>query len=483
MSYSKLWVDKYLPTNSSEIIGNKKEIKWIKKWLDHFEGKDTFPNFKNGILLSGKPGIGKTTMAHIILKEAGYDILEFNASEVRSQKIIRSKLSSVINGSNILQMVNKINKTAIIMDEVDGTSSGEKGVIKELVSYIDNAEKYSMEISKKKNKKKKIRKKKNSYPVNRTPIICLCNNIVNGMKGLKNACIHIKVSVPSDEDIFQLIKKIKINENIRMNDTVCRLIVPHCQMDLRRTINILENIKLYFNNNEIKPSDISKIIKSFGNKDIDVGLYTAINNIFDTKLSIDNSLINYQADKVFVPMLVHENIDKQVRLNYNNTDIEKLDALYEYYDYITNGNIVENEVFSNHNWQLNDYVGIMSCYSANYIINKLNKSKFQKYSTINSSPVLSKINYKFYNLKIANMICKKLDIDTNNFQIFTKYIYDTFIFDTYSSIIKNRIIKYLSDHLDFENIDKCVKLSYLYPENKKLYSNKLKKKIKNIFDK
>ena len=44
-------------------------------------------------------------------------------------------------------MIDNNKKTAIIMDEVDGSSSGEKGVIKELVQYIENAEKYSINSS------------------------------------------------------------------------------------------------------------------------------------------------------------------------------------------------------------------------------------------------------------------------------------------------------------------------------------------------
>ena len=39
---SRLWVDKYSPKKSSDIIGNKKNIKWIKKWIEHFENKNTF---------------------------------------------------------------------------------------------------------------------------------------------------------------------------------------------------------------------------------------------------------------------------------------------------------------------------------------------------------------------------------------------------------------------------------------------------------
>ena len=78
MSFSKLWVDKYIPKKSEDIIGNIDNIKLIKKWLNHFKNIEKFPNFKNGLLISGKPGIGKTISTHVLLKEAGYDIIEFN---------------------------------------------------------------------------------------------------------------------------------------------------------------------------------------------------------------------------------------------------------------------------------------------------------------------------------------------------------------------------------------------------------------------
>ena len=78
---SRLWVDKYSPKTSADIIGNSQNIKWIKKWLNHFKGIEKFPNFKNGIVISGAPGIGKTSTANTLLKEAGYDIIEYNANQ------------------------------------------------------------------------------------------------------------------------------------------------------------------------------------------------------------------------------------------------------------------------------------------------------------------------------------------------------------------------------------------------------------------
>ena len=206
-------------------------------------------------------------------------------------------------------------------------------------------------------------------------------------------------------------------------------------------------------------------------------------NIFNNKISIDQSIIHYQVDKVFVPMLVHENINKQIRYNYKNSDDEKLTAIYEYYNFITDGNIIENDLYCNHNWELSNFVGILSCYSANVFLRNLKKSKYIKYNDIGNSPVLSKINYKFYNLKIINLICKKLNIDADNFQKFTQYIYNCYIFNVYSNIIVENINKYLAEYIDFIDIDKCIKLSYLYLEHKSKYTSKLKKKIEKTFQK
>ena len=108
-------LDKYKPKNSSDLKGNDINIKFIKKWLNIFKNNDNndLNNFKNGLLITGDSGIGKTLTAQLLLKEENFDIIEFNASELRSAKIIREKFKSLINGSNILKMVNNTNKIGI----------------------------------------------------------------------------------------------------------------------------------------------------------------------------------------------------------------------------------------------------------------------------------------------------------------------------------------------------------------------------------
>ena len=89
-----LWVEKYKPKTLKEYIGNKHEIETAQKWLKDFNilrSKDKseklqFNNFPKVLLLSGEPGVGKTSLAHLLLKENGYHIIEHNSSNIRGKK-------------------------------------------------------------------------------------------------------------------------------------------------------------------------------------------------------------------------------------------------------------------------------------------------------------------------------------------------------------------------------------------------------------
>lgn len=57
------------------------------------------------VLISGPPGIGKTTTAHVVGATHGYEVLEFNASDVRNKKALEE---------NILEMVDNRTMTEFI---------------------------------------------------------------------------------------------------------------------------------------------------------------------------------------------------------------------------------------------------------------------------------------------------------------------------------------------------------------------------------
>nr|CAG8446823.1 3981_t:CDS:10 [Entrophospora candida] len=144
-----IWADRYRPTSLEELCGNSTSIKTLKAWLHDWE-----TNFKLGfkcktngkypaVLISGPPGIGKTTAAHLVGKHEGYDIKEFNASDVRNKKTLDLTIRIATGNMSIASFYNSndtndatkeepkpphTNRTLIIMDEVDGMSSGDRGV-------------------------------------------------------------------------------------------------------------------------------------------------------------------------------------------------------------------------------------------------------------------------------------------------------------------------------------------------------------------
>ena len=117
-----LWVDQYKPQQLSEIIGQKTAIGALVDWLKNW-GADDAPK---AALVTGPPGIGKTTAVHIIVRDAGYDMIELNASNERSASAIRNWFDEALRS----QCVGK--KRVVVMDEVDGMSSGDRGGVSEL---------------------------------------------------------------------------------------------------------------------------------------------------------------------------------------------------------------------------------------------------------------------------------------------------------------------------------------------------------------
>ena len=92
-----LWTVKWAPKKPEDLIGNHSIYEKLKGWL--WEWKHESPSEFKAVLLSGPPGIGKTTMAHMACKEAGFDIVEMNASDTRNKKTLTMKSGIVINNS------------------------------------------------------------------------------------------------------------------------------------------------------------------------------------------------------------------------------------------------------------------------------------------------------------------------------------------------------------------------------------------------
>ncbi len=103
-----MWVEKYRPTSLAKLVGNEEArigfLKWLKSWK---------PGGKAALLV-GPPGIGKTATVHVAASELSYNVIEFNASDIRTKEKLQNALGPSI-GNQALS-----GKPMILLDEVDG---------------------------------------------------------------------------------------------------------------------------------------------------------------------------------------------------------------------------------------------------------------------------------------------------------------------------------------------------------------------------
>jgi DNA polymerase III delta prime subunit len=119
-------VEKYRPRTLSEVRGNRKALEELRKWAFNW------PSDKSAALLYGRPGTGKTSAAIALANDMGWQLLELNASDKRTQGMITETAGEASKNASLLHA-----KKLILLDEIDnlhGTSDrGGAKAVTELV--------------------------------------------------------------------------------------------------------------------------------------------------------------------------------------------------------------------------------------------------------------------------------------------------------------------------------------------------------------
>ena len=123
--------------NLNNILNRTNQENKLIEYLNYFEENKKNLTVKRGIYIYGSPGSGKTMFVEKILKKLNYDILKYDAGDVRNKNVIDTIANNNMSDKNILSMFyKKIQKIVIVMDEIDGMNSGDKGGINTLIKLI-----------------------------------------------------------------------------------------------------------------------------------------------------------------------------------------------------------------------------------------------------------------------------------------------------------------------------------------------------------
>jgi DNA polymerase III delta prime subunit len=373
--------------NINKILNRDDKSSYIKEVLHDFEVNKNNILFKKGIYVYGDPGTGKTTFVTNILKELDYDIIRYDAGDIRNTSVIEDITKHNMSDKNIMSLFNKkTRKIAIIMDEIDGMNNGDKGGINTLIKLIRP----------KKTKKQKLEE------VTINPIICIGNYRVDKkIKELMKVCNTVELKTPNVIQTHNIVDLLlpSIEQNIKTK------ITEFVQGDLRKLNSILTLRK---NKPDIFKNEIVENILQIKSYSDDTKKITnkLINNYYT--ISEHNNVMN-ETDRTSVGLLWHENIidvidktDKKISIPFYINQLENI-CFADYIDRIT---------FQKQIWQFNEMSSLIKTFKNNKLYHETFIKK-QKYNPteVRFTKVLTKYSTEYNNSLFIQKLCQKLGMD------------------------------------------------------------------------
>ncbi|ORZ33983.1 P-loop containing nucleoside triphosphate hydrolase protein [Catenaria anguillulae PL171] len=198
------------------------------------------------LLLAGPPGLGKTTLAHVIARHAGYDVTEINASDDRTARTVQDRIAAAMAGATIHQGRVSRRPRLVVIDEIDGaavsgSASGEgASLVKLLIALAEGNSGGAGPGSK--NKKNKALADGKPPPGLRRPIICICNDpYAPALRPLRQMAKVVTVYRPdSHVALVRRLAAIALRENLRVSMQSLHWLAASAEGDIRGCLHALQ---------------------------------------------------------------------------------------------------------------------------------------------------------------------------------------------------------------------------------------------------
>ncbi|XP_051488460.1 chromosome transmission fidelity protein 18 homolog isoform X2 [Apus apus] len=270
-----LWVDKFTPRRYMELLSddytNRCLLKWLKLWDTVVFGKekavkkakaDAHPPFNKPkeqqnkwktkvqlmeeileaeldqykrpkykvALLCGPPGLGKTTLAHVIAKHAGYNAVEMNASDDRSPEVFKTRIEAATQMRSVLGANEKPN--CLIIDEIDGAPAASINVLLNIIHRKDGEGEAGAGPG---------RRRRREGGLLLRPIICICNDqYVPALRPLRQQSFLLTFPRTAPSRLAQRLCEIALQQGMRADTGALLALCEKTDNDIRSCINTLQ---------------------------------------------------------------------------------------------------------------------------------------------------------------------------------------------------------------------------------------------------
>lgn len=342
----ELWVDKYKPVSIATMcypaMANK-----LRGWLATFDPKGAG---KRGCLLSGPPGIGKTTTVHVVARELGMDVVELNASDQRTEKKLMEAVASLVDSRQLTATgTTSTKKALLLMDEVDGCDRGGVGAV--------------------------IRLLKTTL----IPILCTCNDRWDQkLRSLVNYVEDMKFTRPPYNAVASYItERILKKEGATVPKDVLEDTIKQYGNDIR---SVIGNLQLWcLGQKELSGKQLVSLSRR-GMKNETVGIFDGAEAFFDSQTNRtfeELQTIFYSAD--LIDLFIQENY---IHWNPQATSGRSwLGAVAAAANSIAVGDTISTAIYAEQNWSLSNTHMLLSA----LLPSKLVRGKYETFVTGNNA--------------------------------------------------------------------------------------------------
>ena len=395
--------------------------------LDNFEKNKKNVLTKRGMYIYGAPGTGKTIFVEKILKKLNYDIIKYDAGDVRNKTIVDQITKHNMSDKNVLSLFQKkTKKIAIIMDELDGMNSGDKGGINTLIKLI-------------RPKKTKKQKKEDTTMI---PIVCIGNyHIDKKIKEMIKICETIELKNPTDEQIRNIIS----------------ILMPKLETDLKEKITIfiqgdLRKLKstydIYRNQESILKNQL--IQNMFQQKNYNEDVKDIIRKLLNNKYNLNQhtELMN-ETDRTSVGLLFHENI---IDVLENMPKKETIPFYNKVLNNICFADYIDRITFQKQIWIFNEMSSLVKTFYNNHLYHEKYGDKNIEFNPqdVRFTKVLTKYSTEYNNSLFIQNLCKQLNMDIKDMFSYFSYLKSKYDIDEINNIFENN--NYEINKLDINRI-------------------------------
>jgi len=348
-----MWSEKHRPQIISDMVGNEESRAAIMEWFAKWK-KGTKP-----LLLVGPPGTGKTTIAYLLAKQFGYDMIGLNASDVRSKSRINEILTPVLGNVSVL------GTPMIFVDEVDGIHGrSDYGGAAALVDIL----------------------KEPTVPI----VLAANDDTQDKMKSIRKVVktIYFKRLPPRLLRVY--LENILKKESAKLSPGSLIKVIDKSRGDIRSMINLTQSLVTGFN---------PQTETSFESINVEDGV-----NAFFKANSIE------EARGVLYSMQIDPR--KKINAFYSSIITSNLDntALAKYLEIISNADMLYGKIMKTQNWRLLRYLN-------DVLIELYQKDDRIRYSQYNLSwPLLNRIRWDRNKIKsLSSIMAKKLHLSSSAF--------------------------------------------------------------------